>query len=226
MRPPSGTPAWVSQPDRRPSRCEASETRSRQGPARRVRIIFWPFSAASTGLACQGHSARQLPVHTRLSWQSAENGQVGGPVPPASSCGWYGRSSNPSGSPGIPGILQPRSQGKPDSLPDRPSCSTSPPLQPVDALASAGERFRVYFHSSYRTQDPCRASRQPVSPGADSRSGGTGGQEQCRRLIRLARLEPLALSAAGHERTVNGRAAASGEERIDLSAGIVHPVAY
>ncbi len=38
--------------------------------------------------------------------------------------------------------------------------------------------------------------------------------------IRPACLEPLALSAAGHERTVNGRAAASGEKRIDFSLGI------
>ena len=38
--------------------------------------------------------------------------------------------------------------------------------------------------------------------------------------IRQARLEPLALTASGHERMVNGWAAASGEERFDLSAGI------
>ena len=38
--------------------------------------------------------------------------------------------------------------------------------------------------------------------------------------IRQARLERLALSAAGHERMVNGWAAASGEKRIDLFAGI------
>jgi len=38
--------------------------------------------------------------------------------------------------------------------------------------------------------------------------------------IRPACLEPLALSAAGHERTVNGRAAASGEKRIGLSEEI------
>ena len=38
--------------------------------------------------------------------------------------------------------------------------------------------------------------------------------------IRQARLEPLALSASGHERMVNGRAAASGEKKIDLSATI------
>ena len=38
--------------------------------------------------------------------------------------------------------------------------------------------------------------------------------------IRPARLEPLALSASGRERMVNGRAAASGEKRIDLSVGI------
>ncbi len=33
--------------------------------------------------------------------------------------------------------------------------------------------------------------------------------------IRQARLEPLASSASGHERMVNGWAAASGEKRID-----------
>jgi len=37
--------------------------------------------------------------------------------------------------------------------------------------------------------------------------------------IRPARLEALALSASGHEGMVNGRAAASGEKRIDLSEG-------
>ena len=157
-----------------PVGAEQAKHASRRGPARRVRMNLWPFSAASSGSACQGRSARRSQVHTRLSWQSAEHGRVRGPVPPASSSGWCGRSSNPCESPGIPGTLQPRPQGKPDSSPCRPSCSTSPPLQPIDALASAGERFRVYFHSSYRTRDPCRASRQPVSPGADSRSGGTG----------------------------------------------------
>ncbi len=35
--------------------------------------------------------------------------------------------------------------------------------------------------------------------------------------IRPARLEPLALSASGHERVVNDRAKASGEKRMDLS---------
>ena len=43
--------------------------------------------------------------------------------------------------------------------------------------------------------------------------------------IRQARLEPLAWSVSGHERTVNGWAAASGKERIDLSKespGSVH----
>jgi hypothetical protein len=38
--------------------------------------------------------------------------------------------------------------------------------------------------------------------------------------IRQARLEPLALSAAGLERVVNDRAEASGEKRIDLSAAV------
>jgi len=38
--------------------------------------------------------------------------------------------------------------------------------------------------------------------------------------IRPARLAPLALSASGHERVVNDRAAASGEKRMDLSEEI------
>jgi len=38
--------------------------------------------------------------------------------------------------------------------------------------------------------------------------------------IRQARLERLALSASGHERMFNGWAAASGEKRIDFSAGV------
>jgi len=38
--------------------------------------------------------------------------------------------------------------------------------------------------------------------------------------IRAARLEPLALSAPGHERMVNDGAAASGEKRMDLSEEI------
>ncbi len=37
--------------------------------------------------------------------------------------------------------------------------------------------------------------------------------------IRPARLEPLALSASGHERMVNGRVA-SGEEKFDLPEAI------
>ena len=35
-----------------------------------------------------------------------------------------------------------------------------------------------------------------------------------------ARMEPLALSVSGRERMFNGWAAASGEKRIDFSAGI------
>jgi len=38
--------------------------------------------------------------------------------------------------------------------------------------------------------------------------------------IRRARLEPLALSASGRGRMFNGWAAASGEKRIDFSAGV------
>jgi len=38
--------------------------------------------------------------------------------------------------------------------------------------------------------------------------------------IRQARGEPAASSAFGHERIANGWAAASGEEKFDLSAGI------
>jgi len=38
--------------------------------------------------------------------------------------------------------------------------------------------------------------------------------------IRQARLKPLALSASGHEKMVDGWAAASGKKRINLSVGI------
>ncbi len=41
-----------------------------------------------------------------------------------------------------------------------------------------------------------------------------------RMAIRQARLERLALSASGHERMVNGWAAASGKKRINFSVGI------
>ena len=50
---------------------------------------------------------------------------------------------------------------------------------------------------------------------------GNQGEQALRLMgIRQARLEPLALSVCGHERMVNGRAAASGEKRIDFSAGV------
>jgi hypothetical protein len=43
------------------------------------------------------------------------------------------------------------------------------------------------------------------------------GEKTLRQMaIRQARLEPLAFSAFGHERMVNGWAAASGEKRIDF----------
>jgi len=38
--------------------------------------------------------------------------------------------------------------------------------------------------------------------------------------IRRARLKPLALSASGHESMVNGRVAACGEKKFDLSEAI------
>jgi len=38
--------------------------------------------------------------------------------------------------------------------------------------------------------------------------------------VRQARLEPLALSGSGHERMVNGWAAASGEKKFNLFEGI------
>ena len=66
----------------------------------------------------------------------------------------------------------------------------------------------------------------PVTPyltaWASSGKSGRATREQALRLmaIRQARLEPLALSASGHERMINGRAAASGGERIGFSAGI------
>ena len=51
---------------------------------------------------------------------------------------------------------------------------------------------------------------------------GRNIQGQGSRLIAIlqAGLKPLALSASGHERMINGRAAASGGERIGFSAGI------
>jgi len=44
--------------------------------------------------------------------------------------------------------------------------------------------------------------------------------------IRQARSERLALGASARERVVNSWAAASGEERIDLSAGIARLATY
>ena len=53
------------------------------------------------------------------------------------------------------------------------------------------------------------------------KSGRASGEQALRRMaIRQARLERLALSASGHERMVNGGAAASEEKRIDFSAGV------
>ena len=85
----------------------------------------------------------------------------------------------------------------------------------------------------------CRTRRQPESmsrrQGRQRSSGDTmpnclgefreireSNREQALRRMasRQARLEPLALSVSGHERMVNGWAAASEEKRIDFSAGI------
>src|SRR5208282_2681543 len=57
---------------------------------------------------------------------------------------------------------------------------------------------------------------------ANSGKSGRARREQALRLmaIRQAGLEPLALSDSGHERLVNGRAAASGEEKFDLPEAI------
>src|SRR5208283_5127799 len=63
---------------------------------------------------------------------------------------------------------------------------------------------------------------------ANSGKSGRANREQALRHMasRQARLEPLALSASGHERMVNGRAAASGGENgLDFpqeSPGSVH----
>src|SRR5208282_5350101 len=53
-------------------------------------------------------------------------------------------------------------------------------------------------------------------------NSGKSGRERALRLmaIQQARLEPLAVSVSGHERMVNGRAAARGEKRMDLSEEI------
>jgi len=59
-----------------------------------------------------------------------------------------------------------------------------------------------------------------LAPFPDARDHEERGCASRPRADRQARLEPLALSASGHERMVNGRAAASGEKRIDLSEEI------
>jgi hypothetical protein len=56
--------------------------------------------------------------------------------------------------------------------------------------------------------------------GTDIGIGMVRGQASHLEVFRLARLDPLALSASGHERVVNDRAAASGEQRMDLSEEI------
>jgi phosphohistidine phosphatase SixA len=61
-----------------------------------------------------------------------------------------------------------------------------------------------------------------LSAWANSGKSGRASREQALRLmaIRQARLEPLALSVSGRKRMFNGWAAASGEKRIDFSAGV------
>ena len=63
-----------------------------------------------------------------------------------------------------------------------------------------------------------RVPARYLTAGANSGKSGRARREEALRLIaiRQARLEPLALSASGHERMVNGWAAASGEKRIDF----------
>src|SRR5208337_4249049 len=95
---------------------------------------------------------------------------------------------------------------------------------------------RVATLTVYRAHD-CESTTKPGSswhflitavrgPGtpcltawADSGKSGRATRERALRLmgIRQARLEPLAWSASGHERTVNGPTAASEEKRIDFS---------
>jgi len=56
-----------------------------------------------------------------------------------------------------------------------------------------------------------------LTAGANSGKSGRARREEALRLaLRQERLEPLALSASGHERMVYGWAAASGEKRIDF----------
>ncbi len=79
--------------------------------------------------------------------------------------------------------------------------------------------FRVRVSSSFSLPD----ARTPyLTAWANSGKSGRASREQAlrRMAIRQARLEPLALSASGHERMVKGPTAASKEQRIDFSAGI------
>ena len=57
-------------------------------------------------------------------------------------------------------------------------------------------------------------------PSRDKRDHTERGCAPRPRADRQARLDPLALSASDHERMVNGRAAASGEKRMDSSEEI------
>src|SRR5271157_4360970 len=87
-------------------------------------------------------------------------------------------------------------------------------------------RFRLVNTRQAREAEARSGYRVPGTPyltaGANSGKSGRARREQALRLMgmRPARLEPLALRASGHERMVNGRAAASGEKRIELSETI------
>jgi hypothetical protein len=87
-------------------------------------------------------------------------------------------------------------------------------------------RFRLVNTRQAREAEARSGYRVPGTPyltaGANSGKSGRARREQALRLMgmRPARLEPLALRAPGHERMVNGRAAAGGEKRIELSETI------
>ena len=75
------------------------------------------------------------------------------------------------------------------------------------------------MHLPFRRGSRKFQKRNQISPTGDLDNVALEFSHQ-RLAIRQGRLEPLALSALGHENVVNGRAAASREEKFDLSAGI------
>ena len=101
-------------------------------------------------------------------------------------------------------------------------CSLSDPIGVAAKRMHDGSFSQVPVYSAPVPRTPC------LTAWANSGKSGRASRERAlrRMAIRPARLEPLGLSAYGRERMVNGRAAASGERRIDLSEELPVSVIY